>query len=322
MDIRTKMRRDWDRRARDDARFWIATEDYRTEHEFAASGEATARALLERLPEAGREQWNVLEIGCGIGRVLRPLSNHFRSVVGVDVSEAMIDQSRSWLAGIPNAKTLLGTGVDLGAFADATFDLVYAYVAFQHMPRPVFASYLREAHRVLVPDGLLLFQAFVGPPADPPFDDTISLRVYAPAELEHALAEAGFAPAALPPLGSSAENAWVSTRRAGPASAPSEVQWQTRTCSDEASPLDVHLQRHRAEALLRCGDVGGAARGFASLVAYDPDQLAAWLMSVSLDLELGRTQEACASLAALIRHHPHYLPARDMLAQLEAVLQP
>ena len=47
-------------------------------------------------------------------------------------------------------------GRDLAAFADESFDLVYSYAVFQHIPsRDVVMQYLREARRVLKPGGLL-----------------------------------------------------------------------------------------------------------------------------------------------------------------------
>ena len=145
------MKQDWDRRAKHHSRFWIATQDYQDEEVFARSGQATAEAILAVLQPYRQPSWSVLDIGCGIGRVLRPLAPHFGHLDGVDVSAEMIRQSKIWLRDLPNVDTFETSGVDLHVFASDHFDLVYSYIAFQHMPRPVFERYLGEINRVLGP---------------------------------------------------------------------------------------------------------------------------------------------------------------------------
>ena len=39
-------------------------------------------------------------------------------------------------------------GVNLQEYPNSYFDLVYSYITFQHLPRPVFERYLGEIHRV------------------------------------------------------------------------------------------------------------------------------------------------------------------------------
>jgi SAM-dependent methyltransferase len=321
VDIASKMKRDWDRRAGEHARFWIATEDYQSDARFAASGEATAQNLLDRLPDSGLSGWSVLEIGCGIGRVLRPLSPIFRRLCGVDVSAEMIAQSRNWLAGVDNVETRVNSGIDLGGFDDAEFDLVYSYVAFQHMPRPVFASYLSESNRVLRPGGRLLFQVFVGPRHDPPLDDTISLRVYEPTELSEMLSEAGFEPLATSldiSVGPEARDHYVLAQKSGSVAQSEVADWRTLPCPDRVSPLDAHLQRSLAGDCVRDGDAEGAIQVLKRLVEYDPEELESWLLLVALLIEQGHLEEAVASLRALALTHPEYAPARESLAQLLA----
>lgn len=82
MNIAEKMKRDWDQRAHHHARYWIATENYQTEEIFMRSGQGTTQAPLKALTGLQRASWNVLDIGCGIGRVLRPLAKHFHALVG------------------------------------------------------------------------------------------------------------------------------------------------------------------------------------------------------------------------------------------------
>ena len=82
MNISEKMKRDWDERAQHHARFWIATENYQTEEVFDAIWKGPLRiALIEDIRQICiRPSWKVLDIGCGIGRVLKPLATHFHDV--------------------------------------------------------------------------------------------------------------------------------------------------------------------------------------------------------------------------------------------------
>ena len=55
----------------------------------------------------------MLDIGCGIGRVLKHLAPYFQELVEVDVSSEMIAQSKIWLADHPQITTYETSGFDL-----------------------------------------------------------------------------------------------------------------------------------------------------------------------------------------------------------------
>jgi len=103
------MRRDWDARARENARHYVATgRDQWTDDDFFASGEkAVAEEILTDMINIcqGKDpaSMRVLEIGCGAGRLTRALSNLFGEVHAVDISKEMVAQARHALADRPNA---------------------------------------------------------------------------------------------------------------------------------------------------------------------------------------------------------------------------
>ncbi|HWQ55695.1 MAG TPA: class I SAM-dependent methyltransferase [Bryobacteraceae bacterium] len=151
-----RMRSDWNERAREDANYYVAFgRREQQDDEFFASAAPTVTVLeaeLKRLP--GRDA--ALEIGCGPGRLLKPMSRHFRTVEGVDVSDEMIRLARQKLQDVPNARVHATNGAELSLFAADTFDLVYSYAVFQHIPsREVVFRYLEESRRVLKQDGIL-----------------------------------------------------------------------------------------------------------------------------------------------------------------------
>jgi ubiquinone/menaquinone biosynthesis C-methylase UbiE len=160
-----KMRRDWDDRARENARYYVATgrTDW-TDDDFFASGEkAVSEDVLTDMTNIcqGRDpaSMRVLEIGCGAGRVTRALSKIFGEIHGVDVSGEMIAQARHALADRPNVHLVQNNGCDLAVVPPLEFDFAYSTIVFQHIPSyDVIDNYMREVHRLLKPGALFKFQ--------------------------------------------------------------------------------------------------------------------------------------------------------------------
>jgi len=158
--VRERMREDWNRRAREDANYYAAFgRREQNDDEFLDTGAHLVTRMeeeLKRLPaRANRRAWRALEIGCGPGRLMKPLSRNFGEIHGVDVSDVMIALARERLAGIPQAHVHATDGTDLSMFADDSFDFVYSYAVFQHIPDPrIITGYMHEIRRVLKPGGV------------------------------------------------------------------------------------------------------------------------------------------------------------------------
>ena len=158
--VNERMRADWNQRAREDAHFYVAFGGrFQNEEAFDATTADVLPSLeteLKRFPkDANRRAWRALEIGCGPGRLIKPLSRHFGEIHGVDVSDEMIRLARERLAHIPHAHVHATNGASLAQFADESFEFVYSYAVFQHIPsRDVVLEYMREIRRVLKPGGM------------------------------------------------------------------------------------------------------------------------------------------------------------------------
>ena len=156
----------WDVASEFDARYrricasteYLDTDDEEVLRELWAQDTAVAiERVLDRIPLA--PDWVCVEIGCGIGRLLKPIAQRCRAAIGVDISETMVQYSNNFLADTPNARVHVNDGSSLGMIADSTVDFVYSHLAFQHITRyEIVESYLAEIARVLKPGGYLRVQ--------------------------------------------------------------------------------------------------------------------------------------------------------------------
>lgn len=159
------MRRDWDQRAKENARHYVATGQQNwSDDEFFQSGEASAAGDILNDTEnvfQGRDpkQMRVLEIGCGAGRVTRALGRIFGEVHAVDVSGEMVRQAQAAVADMPHVHIYQNNGCDLQVIPALEFDFAYSFIVFQHIPsREIIENYVREVHRLLRPGALFKFQ--------------------------------------------------------------------------------------------------------------------------------------------------------------------
>ncbi len=144
--------------------------------DFARAG----RELLEQLRTYARltPDSDVLDIGCGIGRLAHPLASFLSlraSYTGFDVSPRAILICRKGLAqsrgdfrfveaDLGNAEyRAAGRGREDGyrfPVDDGSIDVAAAFSVFSHMTMPSIRRYLQEASRALRPGGRLLFTAY------------------------------------------------------------------------------------------------------------------------------------------------------------------
>ena len=97
----------------------------------------------------------LLEIGCGVGAVLAVLGQEFPGVelFGVDVEPAQLEFARQHLERAGVEATLLEADALALPFEQESFDHVWMMWFLEHLADP--RSALREARRVLVPDGAI-----------------------------------------------------------------------------------------------------------------------------------------------------------------------
>ncbi len=192
-EISRRMRADWNERAREDAYYYVAFgRRGQDDDEFFATAADVVRTLeaaLKRLPAGDRRERKALEIGCGPGRLMRPMSWNFGEIHGVDVSDEMIRLATEKLANVPNAFPIATDGASVSCYADEFFDFVYSYAVFQHIPSPaVVFSYLTQARRVMKTGGILRCQINGLPKTAKHYTTWEGARIAAPEVAEFACA--------------------------------------------------------------------------------------------------------------------------------------
>jgi SAM-dependent methyltransferase len=157
----------WDARARENVLYFVDTEigyrDPDTEAFWRRGEEVVERMLgMVGLTIAPDEQ--LLDIGCGVGRLTRALALRAKHVYGIDVSRQMLELAKQYNPALENVTWLHGDGQALGGVDDASVDGCFSHVVFQHIPDPeITLNYVRDMGRVLRPGGWALFQVSTDP---------------------------------------------------------------------------------------------------------------------------------------------------------------
>lgn len=161
------MRRFWDERARENAYFFVDSRlDYNDPdlERFWRGGEEDLDRLLDVLGHRIELHETVVEIGCGVGRLTRVISNRAAAVIALDISAEMLDLARKNLAERDNVEFVHGDGRSLSGIADASADACVSHVVFQHIPDPsAVLGYVAEMGRVLRPGGWAAFHVSNSP---------------------------------------------------------------------------------------------------------------------------------------------------------------
>jgi SAM-dependent methyltransferase len=155
--LERRMRSDWDARASEDYKLHIATGHSSSDEMFRESGRRDLETVI--LDGIDLDPSGIgLEIGCGVGRLLVPLSERIAMVRGVDISLVMVEKSREYCAGRKNVRVELTDG-SLRTIQSRSIDFAFSFIVFQHIPdRAPIQAYVREVARCLRQGGLFRFQ--------------------------------------------------------------------------------------------------------------------------------------------------------------------
>jgi SAM-dependent methyltransferase len=122
----------------------------------AAWDEAHQERLIDQLfGDVGpASSARLLDFGCGVGRLARPLARRGCRLVAADVSPQMLAHCAAYCAGLPGIEHVLCDGWGVPAVPAASIDGAYSFYVFQHMPSLDMArAAIADLHRVLRPGG-------------------------------------------------------------------------------------------------------------------------------------------------------------------------
>ena len=111
------------------------------------SGLATMKSILNRDPR------DILDIGCGTGRMLLGwhADDPARHLTGVDINADLIRWDRE---NLPQVADWRVSAIEPPLpFADASFDLIQLISVFTHLPLPLQRAWVEEIRRLLRPGG-------------------------------------------------------------------------------------------------------------------------------------------------------------------------
>ena len=167
---------EWRRWGADDPFYGVATWKGRqrggtnpwTAEDFYALGQSDWADFCRRWVNYGVEFGRVVDIGCGAGRLTKYMATDFASVIGVDISDDMLEVARTYIPE-PNVDLRLGDGVTLPV-ETSTVDGAFSAHVFQHFDSFAMArANFSEVARILKPGGTMMVHLpVVMPPAGLP----------------------------------------------------------------------------------------------------------------------------------------------------------
>jgi len=167
-----RARRFWDERADEDAFYFVDNRQVYGAPDlelFWSGGEADMAELLRQAETSIGPGDDIVEIGCGVGRLTRVLAREGASVRALDVSPRMIELAREHNPALTNVEWIVGDGATLAGVDSESADVCVSHVVFQHISdAAVTLAYVREIGRVLRPGGWAAFQVSNDPTVHSP----------------------------------------------------------------------------------------------------------------------------------------------------------
>ncbi len=167
-----KMADFWDKRAAENAYFFV---DNRVDYDspdtdrFWSRGEEDLTTLLDVAGAQIAADDDVVEIGCGLGRLTRGLAARGSTVRALDVSGEMLQRAQQLNPALDNVTWIHGDGASLTGVDTRSADACVSHVVFQHVPDPAITmSYITEMGRILRPGGWSAFQVSNDPSVHSP----------------------------------------------------------------------------------------------------------------------------------------------------------
>jgi SAM-dependent methyltransferase len=127
-----------------------------------ASGQDEVRRILAKTQLRTGPEVNLLEIGCGTGRLTLALGEYCGSVLGIDVSQEFISIAER-NNHRKNVHFALADGKTISPNLSISWDVVFSYEVFHYLELKTIVQYFQDAYRLLKPGGQFIFQINTSP---------------------------------------------------------------------------------------------------------------------------------------------------------------
>ena len=136
-------------------KFWNAMVGIEYYNKFPPIGERYENIILEKIENI--KPTTIIDIGCGYGRYLKYINNHFSDIelTGVDISYKQIEQATEYCKFNPNIKLMVIDGKTL-PLKNKSFDLTITLGCLSAIPYNRIAAFYKEIKRVTSTFGLFL----------------------------------------------------------------------------------------------------------------------------------------------------------------------
>ena len=135
----------WNKFGKDDPYFGVLSDEkYRLKNftdsakkEFFSTGYQHVDSIVKKIEVLFNRNFNpnkVLDYGCGVGRVLIPLSKYSNETIGVDVSDAMLKECELNCIENKISNIRLLNAAEYSASFSEKVDFIHSYIVFQHIP--------------------------------------------------------------------------------------------------------------------------------------------------------------------------------------------
>lgn len=149
----------WNDKSKDNPLFWIwSNDDSKSESKFFSTGLDSYNLITKDIKI--EKNMDVLEIGCGVGRITFQFAKYCNLVNGVDICDGYIKLAKEYKDKfkISNIDFYDNDGESFDMFADNQFDLIYSFIVFQHIPyEQILINNIKNAYRIIKPNGIFKF---------------------------------------------------------------------------------------------------------------------------------------------------------------------
>ena len=156
IDWSRRLKDEWEERAASPMRdFFVASHRGWDDPEtWDGQARADVNFAMSQLEEDWLARAHMLEIGCGVGRLVPHLRPLVASYTGTDISPSIVEEARRRCDGVEGARFFECDGASVPEPAcDREYDLILVFAVFIHCPLDVIRETIASAGKLLAPGG-------------------------------------------------------------------------------------------------------------------------------------------------------------------------